>query len=411
MPKPRSIATGTARAASDRPDRETLTSTLLTHIASGSALTRIDLSRETGLARSTVSQRVDALLAAGVIVEDGSAHSRGGRPALLLRLDPQAGLILSADLGATRARLAVSDLGGQELAITEVDICIDKEPELVLGWINQSFGELLTEAGGDKRRVRAITIGIPGPVEYFTGTVVRPPLMPRWHDYCVPAYFAKSYPAAQTIVDNDVNLMALGEHRKHYREVQHLLFVKVGTGIGCGIVINGKLHRGAQGSAGDIGHIRLPSSNASCWCSNSGCLEAEAGGKAMARRLLNDGLNTTTARDVVRLATEGDQRASQEVRTAAQHIGEVLATIVSFANPEVIVLGGSLAQLNETLLAGIRSGIYNRALPLATRSLRIETSQLNDEAGTAGAVFLAQEHILSPIGVAKLLGTHVTDSR
>lgn len=403
MPESGVPATGAARAVSGLPDPDTL-STLMEHIAAGSAVTRAALARATGLARSTVSQRVDALLATGLIVEDGTAPSGGGRPALLLRLNPEAGLILSADLGATHAWLAISDLGGQRLATTDHDNDIDREPKQVLDEVDRGFSELLAKAGCDAQQVRAIAVGVPGPVEFSAGKVVRPPLMPRWDGYPVPAYFEERYPAAQTVVDNDVNLMALGEHRTHYPEVKHLLFVKVGTGIGCGIVIDRKLHRGAEGSAGDIGHIRLPDSDAECRCGKSGCLEAVAGGGALAERLAH--LNATTARDVARLAAEGNLQARQAVRVAAQHIGEVLAAIVSFANPEAIILGGSLARLNETLLAGIRSGIYDRALPLATRSLRIETSALDEGAGTAGAIALAQQHVLKPAGVAKLLGAH-----
>lgn len=230
--------------------------------------------------------------------------------------------------------------------------------------------------------------------------------MARWHGYRVPDYFAERYPA-QTIVDNDVNLMALGEHQKRYPQMAHLLFVKVGTGIGCGIVINSMLHRGAVGSAGDIGHIHVPGSDGyQCWCGNSGCLEAVAGGRALARRLHNHGLTVTNARDVAQLAAEGDQRSLAEVGIAARHIGAVLGALVSFANPEVVIIGGSLARRDEPLLAGIRTAIYERALPLATRSLRVETSELGEEAGTIGAVSLAQERILLPTGVAKLLSTH-----
>lgn len=394
------IAAGVVRAVSGLPDPDTL-SALLEPIAARSTVTRAALARETGLARSTVSQRVDALLAAGLIIEDGAAPSSGGRPALLLRLNPEAGLILSADLGATHAWLAVSDLGGRRLDRIDNDIDIDQEPEQVLEWVDRGFSELLIKAGRDAQQVRAIAIGVPGPVEFSAGKVVRPPLMPRWDDYCVPDYFEERYPPAQTVVDNDVNLMALGEHRTHYQDFKHLLFVKVGTGIGCGIIIEGKLHRGSEGSAGDIGHIRLPDSDAECRCGKSGCLEAVASGGALAERLRH--LNATAARDVAQLAAEGNLQARQAVRVAAQHIGEVLAAIVSFANPEAIILGGSLARLNETLLAGIRSEIYDRALPLATRSLQIETSALDEDAGTTGAIALAQQHILKPAGVAKLL--------
>lgn len=397
MPKSRGRQVGAIEAASQLPDPDALS--VLRHIAAGSAATRAELARVTGLARSTVSQRVAALREANLVVEGGTASSSRGRPGLLLRLNAEAGLILSADLGASRAWLAVSDLGGQRLARRCEDIRIDQGPERLLGWVDQRFGELLAEVGRDARQVRGIAIGVPGPVEFSTGTVIRPPLMPRWHAYRVPDYFADRY-RAQTVVDNDVNLMALGEHRQCYPEVAHLLFVKVGTGIGCGIVINRELHRGAEGAAGDIGHIGVPGNEDPCRCGHLGCLEAIAGGEALARRLRDRGLTAATAREVAQLAAESNLLAQQEVRTAARHIGNVLAAVVSFANPGVIVVGGSLAQLDEALLAGIRSGIHNRALPLATRSLQIETSTLGEEAGTVGAVALAQQHVLSPAGLA-----------
>lgn len=392
---------GPAPAAESRADPQAL-SPLLRHIAEGSAKTRAHLARVTGLSRSSVSQRVDVLLGKGLIVEDGTTASGGGRPALRLRINPAAGLILVADLGATRARFAVSDLAGAELGSTVQELEIDQEPQQVLARTDRNFRALLDTADRPALDVRAIVVGLPGPVETETGTAVKPPLMPRWHGYPVPNYFAESY-AADTLVDNDVNLMALGEHRAVYPNLKHLLFIKVGTGIGCGIIVSGELHRGADGAAGDLGHIRVPGCDAPCRCGNTGCLEAVAGGQALADHLTANGLAAATARDVARLATEGDTLARQEVREAAQHIGEVLAAIVSFANPSAIVVGGSLAQLDEVLLSGIRSRIYGRALPLAQRSLRIETSTLGDRAGTVGAIALAQEHALSEKGLANLL--------
>ena len=196
--------------------------------------------------------------------------------------------------------------------------------------------------------------------------------------------------------------MALGEHRATYPDLKHMLFIKVGSGIGCGIIVSGQLHRGADGAAGDLGHIRVPGCDTPCRCGNTGCLEAVAGGQALANQLAAKGVTAATARDVARLAAEGDTQARQAVRAAAQHIGEVLAAIVSFANPSAIVVGGSLAQLDDVLLSGIRSGIYGRALPLAQRSLRIKTSTLNERAGTVGAIALAQEHVLSEKGLPNL---------
>jgi len=270
---------------------------LLRHIAEGSATTRAHLARVTGLSRSSVSQRVDVLLGKGLIVEDGTTASGGGRPALRLRINPKAGLILVADLGATQARFAVSDLAGAELASTVQELEIDQEPQQVLARTDRNFRALLDTADRPALDVRAIVVGLPGPVETETGTAVKPPLMPRWHGYAVPSYFAECY-AADTLVDNDVNLMALGEHRAVYPNLKHLLFIKVGTGIGCGIIVSGALHRGADGAAGDLGHIRVPGCDAPCRCGNTGCLEAVAGGQALADHLTAKGLAAAPAREV-----------------------------------------------------------------------------------------------------------------
>jgi predicted NBD/HSP70 family sugar kinase len=377
-------------------------SPLLRRIAQGSATTRAELARVTGLSRSTVSQRVDALLDNGLVIEEGTAPSGGGRPALRLRINAGAGLILVADLGATRARFAVSDLAGAELDSSDQEQDIDQEPAQVLAWADGQLRILLHRAGRQPQDARAIVVGVPAPVQFDTGTPVKPPLMLRWDGYRVPGYFAERY-EADTLVDNDVNLMALGEHRAFYPGLKHLLFIKVGSGIGCGIVAGGQLHRGADGAAGDVGHIRVPGCDAPCRCGNTGCLEAVAGGQALANHLTAQGLAAATARDVVSLAAQGSTRARQEVRAAAQHIGEVLAAIVSFANPSAIVVGGSLAQLDEILLSGIRAGIHGRALPLAQRSLRIETSALGERAGTVGAIALAQDRLLSEEGLENLL--------
>jgi predicted NBD/HSP70 family sugar kinase len=282
----------------------------------------------------------------------------------------------------------------------------------VLGAVHELIGKLLEKAGRPSRDVRAISIGVPGPVEASTGTVIRPPIMRGWDGYRVPEFFAESegergrkheLHRADVLVDNDVNIMAFGEY-SHRRDGEHLLYVKVGTGIGCGIVSGGVLHRGASGAAGDIGHIRLPGhDDVLCHCGNSGCVEAVAGGKALANALKEAGLKAEGVRDVVRLVEEGNPVALRRVREAGRQIGEVLASLVSFHNPDAIVLGGRLAQLHEELLADIRAVIYRRALPLATRSLTIETSTLGERAGVEGAARLAARHLLSPRGIGRLL--------
>jgi len=198
--------------------------------------------------------------------------------------------------------------------------------------------------------------------------------------------------------------MALGEHWSLWRDTDHLLFVKIGTGIGCGIVAGRRIHRGAQGAAGDIGDIRVPGNeDLLCRCGNVGCLEAVAGGRALAQRLTEAGREAANSRDVMRLVKAGDPVATRTVREAGRAIGHVLAGSVNFFNPSAIVIGGDLGQAHEQLLAGMREIIFERSLPLATRDLRTEPSQLGDRAGIVGAAIMVIEHVLAPDVVDRAL--------
>jgi predicted NBD/HSP70 family sugar kinase len=378
---------------------------LLSLIREGVAVTRADLARHTGLARSTVAQRVDALLASGLLIEAGGSASTGGRPPTVLAFNHEAGVVLVADLGATHSRMAITDLAGTPLAEAAEDLDIALGPTEVLKRVSARFQKLLGRTGRSAADVRGIGIGVPGPVEFATGQPVNPPIMPGWDGFDIPAWFADRY-AAPVLVDNDVNIMARGEHWVHWRATPHLLLVKVGTGIGCGIVADGQIHRGARGAAGDIGHIRATSNDdVICRCGNIGCLEAIAGGQALADRLAAAGADAANSRDVVRLVRNGDATATRMVRDAGRTLGEVLAGTVNFFNPAVIVIGGDIAEAHAQLLAGVREGILSRSLPLATRDLRIVPSRLGDRAGITGAAITAIEHVLSPEAVDRTLQT------
>jgi predicted NBD/HSP70 family sugar kinase len=367
------------------------------------AVTRADLARATGLARSTVAQRVDVLLRQDLVYEAGGSTSTGGRPPTVLALNHQAGVVLVADLGATHARVAVSDLLGSPLAERASDLDIALGPEKVLEWVSDRFTDLLEEVGRPATDVRGIGIGVPGPVEFDGGRPVNPPIMPGWDDFAIPEWFAGRY-AAPVLVDNDVNIMARGEHWMNWRQTQHLLLIKVGTGIGCGIVADGHIHRGARGAAGDIGHVRVTGSeDVVCRCGNVGCLEAVAGGQALAGRLAQSGEDASTSRDVVALVQAGNADAIRMVRDAGRALGEVLAGTVNFFNPAVIVIGGDIAEARAQLLAGVREGIFSRSLPLATRDLRIVPCQLGDRAGVIGAATMAIDYVLSPEAVDRSL--------
>ncbi|MGB8941632.1 MAG: ROK family transcriptional regulator, partial [Streptomyces sp.] len=333
---------------------------VLALLRTGAAETRADIARMTGLARSTVSQRVDALIAHGFLIEEADGGSTGGRPPRRLRLRTREHTVAGIDLGASHCRVALLDIGGEMLALREDPLSIADGPQKVLGHVERTLHTLLDEAARAPASLQAIGVGVPGPVEFSTGRPVDPPIMPGWHQYPIPEFFAERF-GPRALVDNDVNVMALAEQRRAFPDTRYLLYIKVGTGIGCGIVADGRLHRGAQGSAGDIGHIRVGDIEDPCRCGNSGCLEAVAGGAAIARKLSALGLEATSGSDVVRLVKSGNRDAVRMVREAGRAVGEVLAGLVNFFNPDTVVVGGALAAVHDQLLAGVREAVYRRS--------------------------------------------------
>jgi predicted NBD/HSP70 family sugar kinase len=230
--------------------------------------------------------------------------------------------------------------------------------------------------------------------------------MPGWDGFSIPNWFAAHYDAP-VLVDNQVNLMALGEHWTHWRDVEHMVFVRVGSTISCGIVAGRRIHRGAQGIAGDIGHIRLLGhDDVVCRCGNPGCLEALAGTRAIAARLTAAGLSAESGSDVVALVRAGEPLALQALRTSGRHLGEVLAQCINFFNPGAIVVGGAIAQAHRQLLVGLREVAIARSLPMATRDLRTGASQLGDRAGVIGAAIMVIDYVLAPDKVDRAVQGH-----
>ncbi|TYL51326.1 ROK family transcriptional regulator [Nocardioides sp. BGMRC 2183] len=361
----------------------------------GQPRTRAQLAEVTGLARSTVSARLEALMRLGLVVPVEGV-STGGRPPALLTFNPGARVVVGVDLGATHARAAIADLDGRVLGERGTLLDIAEGPEPVLAWVEQIIRELLTEQRRPVADLVAVGIGLPGPVEHSTGRAINPPIMPGWDRYDVPAAVQRAF-AVPVLVDNDVNIMALGEQHAHLREVGDLVFIKVGTGIGAGIISGGALQRGAQGTAGDLGHVQVArASDVTCRCGNQGCLEAIAAVPAVAAAVRAAGVEVPGDHDVVDLVRAGDKAAVQAVRQAGRDLGEVLATLVNLVNPSSIVIGGSLATAGEGLLAGIREVVYRRSLPLATEHLQITTSRAGERAGVIGAAALAISHVLAP---------------
>jgi predicted NBD/HSP70 family sugar kinase len=369
---------------------------ILQLIRTGEAVTRADIMERTGLSRSTVAQRLEQLVSRRLIVAAGSSASTGGRPPASFAFNPDAGVVLAAGMGATHSRLALTDLDGRVVVEESSDVDITQEPDAVLAWIEERFLALVRAGRRAPDDLLAIGVGVPAPVEHATGTPVSPPIMPGWDGYPIAERLRAAF-AVPVLVDNDVNTMAWGEHAINWRDTPHMVYIKVGTGIGLGIVADGRVQRGSDGAAGDIGHLAIPAAEGiRCVCGNTGCLEAVASGRAMAQQLREQGLEARHSRDVVDLARSGELIAMNLVRESGRLIGEALVSAVNLLNPRVIVVGGDMAHADQLLLAGIREAVYQRSLPLATRHLRIVRSVLDDSAGVIGAAMLAIEHVLAP---------------
>lgn len=352
--------------------------------------TRASLGEATGWARSTVTRRVDALLESGLLIPGGEATSTGGRPPEQFRFNQEAGSLVVADLGITHSRLALVDLLGNPLEPpADCELDLTKGPSDTLPVIQQTIKEFVERVDS---RPLAIGVGLPAPIEAKSGRPVDPPILSAWNRYPLADAIESEF-SIPTYVEKDVNLMAVGEQRRHWPRAHTLVFVKVGTGIGSGIVINGRLYRGADGAAGDIGHVQLEGfADRLCQCGRNGCVEAVAGGGALAAQMTALGRKAANARAVASLVKSGDPEAKSMIRHAGTHIGVVLAGVVSFANPEVIVLGGDLGT-EPLILSSVRAEVHSRPLALASRHLPVEPSQLGADAGIVGAAELVVDRL------------------
>ncbi|WP_327041693.1 ROK family protein [Micromonospora ureilytica] len=366
------------------------------------AVSRAELGDRLQMPRPRMLAELDRLVALGYVAEAGLAASRGGRRSTLVELNPKL-RFAAVDLGASSMDVEVVNGRLEPVAHYAEAADIRNGPKVTLQRVN----ELLHKArvDGAYERLDAVGIGVPGPVSFRDGVPVSPPIMPGWDRFPVRELLSREH-GCPAVVDNDVNIMAIGErHGGVAHSVDDFLFVKIGTGIGCGIYLTGEVYRGTDGCAGDIGHIQVDSHGPMCSCGNVGCLEALFSGAALAKdaaaaarsgtssalaeRLALRGV--VTALDVAEGAVEGDVTCIQLIRDGGRRVGGVLAGLVSFTNPSMIVIGGGLAQLGHILLAEIRSVVYRRSLPLATGNLPVVLSELGGRAGVTGAAVLASD--------------------
>ncbi|GAA4658414.1 MULTISPECIES: ROK family transcriptional regulator [Amycolatopsis] len=363
---------------------------LLWLITSGRATSRMELARVLGLPQSTVSLRVQALLSAGVLTESGEGRSQGGRRPRLLAVRPEFGHVWTAEFGSSHVRVGALDLGGNLLCTTEAPITIDAHPDTVLAEFAATVHDLARRSDVPGRWL-GVGVGLPGPVDYAAGTVTLPARMPGWRGYPVRAALQRHF-TQPVVVDNDANLMALGAARLG-PPGETLVVVKAGTGIGSGLIVEGRLHRGRGGVAGDISHVRVAAGEENpCSCGNRGCLETVASGAALIRQLREAGVELASAAEVMAAAENAHPEVTPAVRRAGLLLGEVLATVVNFANPDAVLLGGALSGA-EAFVAAVRGALYERCLPLATRELRIDRVRTGADTALVGAGALTLEEV------------------
>jgi glucokinase-like ROK family protein len=372
-----------------------------------SPLSKADIANESGSSLSAASDHVERLIAEQLVEVNAIGASSGGRKPKQYSLNSKYGHILSIELGTTSVQIAITDFDCEILNTKTSIIQINEGPDKVLTYVQQLAEQLIREIGIENSSIKGIGIGIPGPVDYSMGQPITPPLMQGWDNYLIPQFWSKYYDCP-CYVDNDVNIMALGEQAKGYKfEIDNLIYIKLGSGIGSGVIYDGKLYRGSAGSAGDIGHFDI-GSNVLCWCGNRGCLEASAGGKAIVAKGKAAALSEKSDFLLKRLDEHGeitladisagvlnlDPVSVDIIRESGAILGRVLASIVNFSNPDLVVIGSEYSDYGDILLASIRQSVYQRSLPLATRKLLINKSILGNTAGLIGGAFMTIDQLI-----------------
>mgnify|MGYP003583156770 FL=1 len=370
---------------------EDLSRRIIDLIARGRASSRSELAAALGLAPSTVSLRVQSLIDARLVTERGDGTSRGGRRPRLLGIDEGSGIVLTVDLGGGHARIGSHSLSGELRETRSIPVVLADGPEATLDAVCEVFDELARDT-----TIHAIGISLPGPVDIDRGTVTQPSRMPGWPGFRVPDHVRRRY-GVPVAVDNDANLAALGEHRAQFGANGHSITVKAGTAIGSGIIVDGHIHRGATGAAGDITHTRIDGSgDIPCSCGNTGCLETVASGASLVRQMRERGrTDVETTADVLALARDAEPEATMIVRTAGTHLGQALSGVVNFFNPHAVFLTGSMSA-SEPFIAAVRSRVYEACHPLATQQLRIEAAQTRADAILHGAARWALDNLELP---------------
>ncbi|MBT2471953.1 ROK family transcriptional regulator [Streptomyces sp. ISL-66] len=361
------------------------------------SLTQAEIARTTGLSAATVSNIVRELKEAGTVeVTDTSA---GGRRARSVSLSGDAGIVIGVDFGHTHLRVAVGNLAHQVLAEESEPLDVDASWAEGFDRAEALVGRLIEGIGVGLGKVIGVGLGVPGPIDVESGTLGSTAILPGWAGINPRQELSRRL-GVPVYVDNDANLGALGELVwGSGRGVKDLAYIKVASGVGAGLVINGQIYRGPGGTAGEIGHITLDESGPVCRCGNRGCLETFAAARYVLPLLQGTHGPELTMERVVELARGGDPGCRRVITDVGRHIGSGVASLCNLLNPSRVVLGGSLADAGELVLAPIRESVGRYAIPSAARQLSVLTGSLGGRAEVLGALAL----VLSEMGDSTLL--------
>jgi glucokinase-like ROK family protein len=371
------------------------------------SISRAELSSRTNLSRSTVSSIVTDLLQTGLITEQGTGESSGGRRPILLDFNYRAGYVVGVEAGATHLLALLTDLAANVVARHETAFSTNLGPETGVQRIADGVRQVIAAGAIDPELVIGVGVGVPGPLDVGTGAVVSPPIMPGWHGVPLRQRLSQALDLP-VYIDNDANLGAVAERwRGAGQGIDHLAYIKVEIGIGCGLILNGQVYRGHIGSAGEIGHTTIDPNGPACRCGNYGCLEAMASGPAIAHRaqlavkagqktLLADlkPVDEIVVQDVAEVALHGDPLGLQLFNEAGRSIGVALAGLINLLNPRRVIIGGEVAEAGDILLEPIRRSVQSHALRVAVENCQIVQGQLGRDTVAIGAVSLALEEIL-----------------
>lgn len=351
--------------------------------------TRADLAQATGLSRATVSVALTRLAREGLLAETGasaSAGPAGGRPPAIVRLGPRAGLAVGVDVGRRHLRIAVADLGHEVLAEDARALLGSTDAETVLDMAVELVCSALDRIGHTRADVVGVGLGMPAPVEPRTGRVVAPAILPDWAHLCAGTELSGRL-GRPVVVDNDANLGALAEHMWGAGRGYHTVaYIKAATGIGGGLVLDGRLFRGLSGTAGELGHVVLDENGDVCRCGNRGCLELVAGGSALVAALRGSNRDVTSLPELIRHVRAGDTACVRIVADAGTHIGVAVGALVNVVNPQRVIVGGELGQAGEVLLEPMRRALQRCAVSPAVESVDIVPCGLDERSEVLGAV-------------------------